>query len=1170
MPIVSPKIPQGLEELMRGLAKSVIKENPENIYEFAAEYFENLLRERDGTVDQRYKKFATYKVYKKNKMARRQQRDKDLIPIRPSTAYDLEQGSSSSKQNSDYESIEKIILPPSHMPPREQLSVSSESEINTSVKQEAFVEVEGTPSRNESTTQDDEDDIKNMELDDEMAQAALKIQSTFRGHKVRRDMKDSKNITSSDMSELNVESGSEIVTSDGHASEIDSEIISSQGVQEDDVNILNPSEEIVKKEEQNPNQSSLVTDSVEGTEINLSDEGGHDTNNNPPVGEIIPLKDSVDLESNDVAVCDDIESQEIDSTLPQEEIEYDAVKTTSQEEPVIESSQEEMVISEKASQGEVSEPKVNDVCEGSEIEKNNSIEVENLGGCEEIFQKSESIEQKQNENLSTTPPQASVDDDVANMVLDEEMEEAAVKIQSAFRGHKVRKEMSTLPENESLQENLDLNNDEPKIDEGLIENSTEISIMGENNLNETLEGIESKDDDEQELEGENQQSESPFVSKEISTEQIECDKIDETELIEATDEILINEKQNSPSESITNEHLENNEIEKFSTDEEKIITESTQHKNYDENVLENTSKEHPETLTKDDSTILKSNEILSSMELNQEPLETDSDKKSDTNVDSVEIQSPDVQERKNSEIKSFEDENLPSGDNDSVENLKKGDNINEATGSIESENESLNAIVNASIELQSDSPKQSSLEACENLNDEEIAAELIQASVDDVGLDDMENTQILTGTSQDEGLINDDIGKQISVEEEICEQKIISNLEPEEQQSSLDKQPSQEENNTNELLDEEDKKASLEKMSSTEIKYEKLQESVDGSKLSPTSLEREDTEEKSIDAESGNSKSASVENDEVPLENETILEGEKSTIENVEGKNSLDNEQDIEKEASLEQNESINIVEKETIKLEKILQNSISPIDLIDEVVNEVATMRADEILALTNSDVEQIIKPELIKLNTQEQIPSSDEFEPIKDEILTPEKEESEIPYETQNPIDEPLVVVEQTDTFENVEEPNLLESIEEIIKPTQEISTEDKNEINLEEPLTTSEPQENLEDMILDDEMEDAAVKIQAAFRGHKTRKETLAMTLQSESENANENGNQDENQAENQADSTTIVIDQCSEGNEETQEHDDTEMQDTSADIEEIQESEAVTNQENENDVQEGKKK
>ncbi|XP_062703423.1 microtubule-associated protein futsch isoform X2 [Aedes albopictus] len=63
MPITTPKVPDGLPELMRGLAKSVIKENPENIYVHAAEYFENLIRERDGGLDRGYQNFSAYKVY---------------------------------------------------------------------------------------------------------------------------------------------------------------------------------------------------------------------------------------------------------------------------------------------------------------------------------------------------------------------------------------------------------------------------------------------------------------------------------------------------------------------------------------------------------------------------------------------------------------------------------------------------------------------------------------------------------------------------------------------------------------------------------------------------------------------------------------------------------------------------------------------------------------------------------------------------------------------------------------------------------------------------------------------------------------------------------------------------------------------------------------------------
>lgn len=57
---ITPKIPDGMVELLKNLAKSVLKEQPENIYLFAAEYFENLVRERDGSLDKGYSTFRKY------------------------------------------------------------------------------------------------------------------------------------------------------------------------------------------------------------------------------------------------------------------------------------------------------------------------------------------------------------------------------------------------------------------------------------------------------------------------------------------------------------------------------------------------------------------------------------------------------------------------------------------------------------------------------------------------------------------------------------------------------------------------------------------------------------------------------------------------------------------------------------------------------------------------------------------------------------------------------------------------------------------------------------------------------------------------------------------------------------------------------------------------------
>lgn len=63
MTVFSPKIPDGMVDLMKTLAKNVLKEKPDNIYEYAATYCENLLKKRDGSLDKGYGKFRSYEKY---------------------------------------------------------------------------------------------------------------------------------------------------------------------------------------------------------------------------------------------------------------------------------------------------------------------------------------------------------------------------------------------------------------------------------------------------------------------------------------------------------------------------------------------------------------------------------------------------------------------------------------------------------------------------------------------------------------------------------------------------------------------------------------------------------------------------------------------------------------------------------------------------------------------------------------------------------------------------------------------------------------------------------------------------------------------------------------------------------------------------------------------------
>lgn len=42
------RIPPGFEHLLEGLAREILREQPKNLIEFAAQYFQNKLQERDG------------------------------------------------------------------------------------------------------------------------------------------------------------------------------------------------------------------------------------------------------------------------------------------------------------------------------------------------------------------------------------------------------------------------------------------------------------------------------------------------------------------------------------------------------------------------------------------------------------------------------------------------------------------------------------------------------------------------------------------------------------------------------------------------------------------------------------------------------------------------------------------------------------------------------------------------------------------------------------------------------------------------------------------------------------------------------------------------------------------------------------------------------------------
>ncbi|XP_020856237.1 sperm surface protein Sp17 isoform X1 [Phascolarctos cinereus] len=139
------RIPQGFGNLLEGLTREILREQPDNIPAFAAAYFENLLEKRAKTnfdpaewgakVDDRFYNNHAFKVQQ------------------PSGATEPEE------------------VPPEKCAPEKDTSQETVKEQET---QASFVE--------ETTTDEEE----------EAAAAAVKIQAAFRGHKARKEMREMK------------------------------------------------------------------------------------------------------------------------------------------------------------------------------------------------------------------------------------------------------------------------------------------------------------------------------------------------------------------------------------------------------------------------------------------------------------------------------------------------------------------------------------------------------------------------------------------------------------------------------------------------------------------------------------------------------------------------------------------------------------------------------------------------------------------------------------------------------------------------------------------------------------------------------------------------------------------------------------------------------------------
>lgn len=183
------RVPAGFQNLLEGLAREVLREQPDDIVVFAAQYFKNQLVIREETGVDNAKKGDQLE-----KMAKGEKVDIDLDdPKTEEAAVKIQAGFRGHKtreelkaKREEEEAALKIQASYRGMKAREEVK-----EIRKSKSRESTNDNDREPvSEQVAQKPADQTDEIDIDLNDpEVQGAALKIQSSFRGHKARKEVK---------------------------------------------------------------------------------------------------------------------------------------------------------------------------------------------------------------------------------------------------------------------------------------------------------------------------------------------------------------------------------------------------------------------------------------------------------------------------------------------------------------------------------------------------------------------------------------------------------------------------------------------------------------------------------------------------------------------------------------------------------------------------------------------------------------------------------------------------------------------------------------------------------------------------------------------------------------------------------------------------------------------